>query len=99
MNWYWLSFVDKGKFQGGCYVEADPSFATDDPPGMVKGAGSMPITCAIRRAHFLGINPGGQVAAIGPGPAPPTELRDRLLSKKDLKKIGGFVKADGSDIR
>jgi hypothetical protein len=39
---------------------------------------------AVEEAWRLGINPGGEVAALGPGPMPPSEWVAILLSREDL---------------
>lgn len=44
------------------------------------------IVTAIENTHELGINPGGEVMCIGPGPAPRPEYLNRLLTKGELEE-------------
>ena len=88
VEWWYLSFADERGFLGACIVEADPALAVPDRPG-APGGGSHPITCAIRRAHQLKINPGGQVAGIPlpPGRLPEVRLLNRLLTREEVGKL------------
>ena len=94
--WFWLSFADDDGFRGGCYVQADGS------PHALFPLNKDPFVLAIGKAHELGINPGGQVSGFGPLPEdrlPGIGLRNVLLTKDDLKRIGGYVSTDGEDLK
>lgn len=90
--WYWLSFTDSSGFLGGCYVQAD------GPPHPLFPENRDPFVLAVGKSHQLGINPGGRVAGAGPltkrqmDKNVPLKLRNKLLSKSDLAKNGGFSK-------
>lgn len=83
-NFYWLSFVDP-----------DLSAPIDE---QVPGGGGFlgvaiveaddPIE-AVRRAHQLGINPGGQVAIYGPAPdgVYPESAMNRLLTAAEAQAL------------
>lgn len=66
-----------------------------------KAPEAFELARAIRKSHELGINPGGSVMSIGPVTSEelfkmvPPEQRNVLLSKADLKRIGGFVNEKG----
>jgi hypothetical protein len=80
LRWWWLSFVD---------TDAPADGRGDRWLGgcYVEARG---VVSAAKRAWDLGINPGGEVAAI-PVPedrSPPVDQRNRLLRKDEL---GGFV--------
>lgn len=72
-GYYWLSFVDPGR---GNFLGGC----------MVEAVGRID---AVRRSHQLGVNPGGEVAIIGPVPVDkmPAEYADRLLSAADVEMI------------
>ena len=81
---WWMSFCDPDKAPppeqqrpGG------PSFLG----GVITQAPTFPA--AITRSHMLGVNPGGEVACIGPIPAEyiAAEWRDRLLSADEIDAI------------
>lgn len=93
---YWLSFLDEQRpagqrFLGVCVVDvdADDAEAVRDElivkfPNHAEGAEW--IAAAIRAAHEMGCNPGGQVASVvvpASCPAP----RNRLLSKADVERL------------
>lgn len=73
---WWLSFCD-----------------TDRPPGTqflgVAVVQAPTFAAAITRSHRIGVNPGGQVQAVGPLRASdvPPEWRDRLLSAADVEAM------------
>jgi hypothetical protein len=77
------------------------SFADDDRGGFLGAAivEGNNVGQAARRAHVLGINPGGQV--LGFGPLTPAELdenvppayRDKLLDKTAIKEVFGDAKS------
>lgn len=98
--WFWLSFCDDTGFKGGCYVQSNGGVSRAMEP-VNKAPDAMMLARALRKAHELGINPGGSVMSLGPvSPAEfeqqvPPELRNVLLSKEDLKRIGGFVNQEG----
>lgn len=81
---WWLSFVDPMLV---------PS-AEQQVPGGLSFLGVTVVEAigplhAIRKAHELGANPGGevQVVAVPQGYVPPS-YRDRLLSRQDLADLG-----------
>lgn len=88
--WYYLSFADETGFKGGCYVEVLPNIPI---PEFAQGKGSIAddLARAITQAHRLGINPGGQVKALGPLPDEgmaehvPMKMRNRLLSREEIE--------------
>jgi hypothetical protein len=73
---WWLSFCD-----------------TDLPPGSqflgVAICQAPTFPAAVTRSHVLGVNPGGQVASMGPIPpaAIAPEWRDRLLTRDEAESI------------
>jgi hypothetical protein len=73
---FWLSFADDG-FLGGCLIDDVVNIAD-----------------AITKSHRLGINPGGEVAIaeVALDTCPVGFPRNRLLSKADLKELGGFYR-------
>jgi hypothetical protein len=81
---WWLSFVDTDK-------SAPPE---EQVPG---GGGFLGVVIveadnpdtAIRRAWELGVNPGGQVQIVGPGPldAYPPEVLNRLLTAEEASGL------------
>lgn len=77
--WWWLSFADPERPEGTQFLGAC----------LVK-ASNVPM--ALRRAHELHINPGGQVAAWGPftdGEIPADQKRNVLLGRDDI--FGGAI--------
>jgi hypothetical protein len=81
---WWLSFVDPDK--------------SAPPDEQVPGGGGFLGVCiveaedpmdAVRRAWALGINPGGQVQIVGPGPqdAYPPEALHRLLTAEEATAL------------
>lgn len=77
MTWFWLSFADPGKPRGSQFLGVVIVLAPD-------------FLGAVRKAHALGLNPGGEVRGY-PMPAPPEpKHRDRLLlpGSADLLEIG-----------
>ena len=85
-HWMYLSFATAEEgFKGGVYVKA-------------RG-----ITHAILRCLALGINPGGQIFPLDipdemESKLPPEEFREKLLSQKDLIKLGGAIQRDGRPV-
>jgi len=72
---WWLSFCDTGSPQGDQFLGA-----------VIVQAPTLPA--AVTRSHVLGVNPGGQVAVLGPMPARiGPEWRDRLLSKAEAESV------------
>ena len=63
------------------------SFA--DKTGFLGGAfiAETDIVNAVQEAWRLGINPGGEVMALGPGPLPAAEWVGRLLSREELAEL------------
>ena len=63
------------------------SFA--DETGFLGGAfiPAADIVEAVQKAWELGINPGGEVMGMGPGPLPPAEWVGRLLSREDIAEF------------
>lgn len=74
----WLSFCDSDRPEGEQFLGVIILRARD----VVEGA---------RRAHRLGINPGGQVACwqIPRDEEPPEEFTNRLLTKEDIVRMQG----------
>lgn len=79
MAWWYLSFVSDAGFLGATIVEVAGDSETDE--ASIE---------AVKRAHQLGVNPGGQVLGFKmPEPcACPLEWRNRLLSRQDLENLG-----------
>ena len=73
---WWLSFCDTGKPEGSQFL----GVAIVQAPT---------LAAAVTRSHVQGVNPGGQVASMGPIPQEyiPGEWRDRLLSKDEAEAI------------
>lgn len=78
VRWFWLSFVhpDDGHFLGACCLRAD--WFEDDF--------ALSMCAAVRAAHNLGINPGGEVAGWVVDTEKvesevPEHLRETLLTK------------------
>lgn len=74
MMWWWLSFADGDRPPGSQFLGC----AAVDAPDMPS---------AIRRAHVLGINPGGEVLAgcigkVGVCPDPPDAIRNKLVRSR-----------------
>lgn len=88
MSWYYLSFADGGRpkgtqFLGGCYVRV--------PVDAESMASREQLWRTLQESHRLGINPGGEVRALGPIPdeeiaekVQPVDLR-RLLTREEIK--------------
>lgn len=77
--WWYFSFADADLPKGTQFLGAV----------FVRGC-SLPD--AITRSHVLGINPGGEVASIGPIPdetaqAIPARFRERLMSREDVAEF------------
>ena len=53
------------------------------------------IEGAVQEAWRLGINPGGEVSGMGPGPLPAAKWVGRLLSREDIAE---FDREAGSDV-
>jgi hypothetical protein len=100
MRVFWLSFADddrpKGdQFLGVCVVEVSEAEAAAMRPELRERFphhkdGAEWIAAAVRKAHRLGINPGGHVATIELPPDWPlrdTIPRNLLLSKNDLHHL------------
>jgi hypothetical protein len=45
------------------------------------------IVSAVQEAWRLGINPGGEVMGLGPGPMPPSEWVGRLLTREQVEEF------------
>jgi hypothetical protein len=73
MSWWWLSFCDGNKPAGSQFLGVAVVQIADG--GMIG---------AVRRAHQLGINPGGEVMGfeVRAGIDPPVELREKLVADK-----------------
>lgn len=73
---FWLSFCDTGKPEGSQFLGVAIIQAPTFP-------------AAITRSHVLNVNPGGQVASMGPIPAEyiGAEWRERLLTKPEAESI------------
>lgn len=75
-GFWWLSFADGGRPKGQQFLGG----------AIVRADGMLD---AVRRAHVLGINPGGEVQGhkivrmAGTGPIP-DQYVERLLSRKDI---------------
>ena len=56
------------------------------------------IVSAQKEAWRLGINPGGEVMGLGPGPMPPEEWVGRLLTREQIEEFDRIMLAeeDGS---
>jgi len=76
-GWWWLSFADPGRPDGQRFLGV----------AIVEGYG---VGSASRRAHELGVNPGGEVRGeqLSGDAIPPSEYRNRLLSRSDLEDAG-----------
>lgn len=63
------------------------SFA--DETGFLGGAfiREQDVVTAAAVAWQLDINPGGEVAGLGPGPLPPSEWVERLLTREELAEL------------
>lgn len=82
-SWWWLSFVDEDTEGPDAFLGACYVRATNGP-------------LAVSRAYELGINPGGQVAIMGPGDEPPEGVpTEKLLTRADLQELGGFFTMRG----
>lgn len=71
---WWLSFADPSLPAGTQFLGA-----------CLVEADSLPA--AVTRSHLLGINPGGEVAIVGPldpGQPPPGYPLDRLLTREEI---------------
>jgi hypothetical protein len=81
---WWLSFVDTEK--SAPLDEQVPGSGGFLGVAIVRANG--PID-AVKRAWTLGINPGGEVQIIGPGPADayPDEVLHRLLTAEEAKAL------------
>lgn len=57
------------------------------------------VVGAVRKAHRLKVNPGGQVAAVPMHPDAPIgrEWRDRLLSEAQVQELNGLLGAQGQE--
>jgi hypothetical protein len=100
MRVFWLSFVDpdrpKGdRFLGVCVIEVSEAEAAAMRPELHERfprhtAGAEWLAAAVRKAHRLGINPGGQIASHELPPDWPlfdAIPRHLLLSRADLQLI------------
>ena len=76
------------------------SFANDT--GFLGAAfipGAADIVGAVADAWEFGINPGGEVAALGPGPMPPEEWCGRLLSREEIEEFDRVMLGEkGGDV-
>ncbi|MDE2105752.1 MAG: hypothetical protein KGL39_51485 [Patescibacteria group bacterium] len=106
--WFYLSFVQsdppKGdQFVGGCYVQAPTDvgsqLAAELTVAEIRHDLDTPIenetvllASVIAESHRLGINPGGEVSAMGPIPDEamdqnvPAAMRNRLLAREELER-------------
>ncbi len=73
---WWLSFADPGLPEGTQFL------------GVVI-LQAPTLAAAITRSHWLGVNPGGQIATAGPLPQEwiAAEWRDRLLTKAEAEAV------------
>lgn len=73
---WWLSFADASRPEGRKFLGA----AIIQAPT---------FAAAITRSHVIGVNPGGEVASMGPIPAGhiAAEWRDRLLTKDEAAAV------------
>ena len=78
-GWWYVSFSGVSAFLGAAFVQARTKPA------------------AIRRTRFLGIHPGAKVEDVLCLPVPaadmrrrvPPDMRDRLLTEREVRKLGG----------
>lgn len=75
-QWWYLSFVDPRRPKGTQFLGAC----------VVRGRG---ILTAMRRAHVVGCNPGGEVACFAVGQEMPPFPTNKLLQKEDMGPSGG----------
>ena len=81
---WWLSFCDPD-------LAPAPELQRPGGPSFLGGVITQAPTfaAAITRSHLLGVNPGGEIKALGP--IPPgfiaAEWRDRLLSAAEIEAI------------
>lgn len=101
MKFYWLSFCDEAKpegqaFLGACLLVVTPEDVAECLPRLKvlhphHAPGGEWLFAASLKAHRLGINPGGQMAAWELTPEQVAEQDvpvDELLTKEDLVKRG-----------
>lgn len=70
---FWLSFADPGRPKGTQFLGVAIVVADD-------------FLTAVRKAHALGINPGGEVQGAGTALLPASKYLDRLLTKEEAEK-------------
>ena len=78
VTYFWLSFADPERPEGSQFLGA----------ALVK---EQVLEDAMTRSHVLGINPGGEVKALGPIPVehlPANAPLDQLLSRSDMEGLG-----------
>ena len=103
---FWLSFADPDRppgqqFLGVCLVDVDDADALLAKADLLQRfpqhrAGAEWIAAATRKAHVLGINPGGQVMSAELAPDEPLLARaprNRLLSRDELA-VRGLIDDD-----
>jgi hypothetical protein len=75
-GWWWLSFVDTDRPEGARFLGV----------AIVQAYG---VTTAAMLTHDMGINPGGEVAAvpIPPDLHPPPDACDRLLTRAEAEEV------------
>ena len=73
---FWLSFADPGKPEGTQFLGV----------AIIQGA---TLAAAITRSHMLKVNPGGEIAPMGPIEAKyiAGEWRDRLLTRDEALAV------------
>lgn len=64
------------------------SFADDDGWRGAVIVAADTFSLAVAKTHQLGINPGGEIAAVDCSPAPAAEWYDRLLDRAQLRELG-----------
>jgi hypothetical protein len=88
---FWLSFVNDSGFAGACQVKVDD---TDKEMAIAQWPFGTPhsddaawLGAALRKAHRLGINPGGSVKSVEfPADFPTPHPFDVLMSKADVER-------------
>jgi hypothetical protein len=70
---FWLSFADPGRPKGTQFLGVAIVNADD-------------FLAAVRKAHALGINPGGEVQGFETPLLPAAKYLDRLLTKEEAEK-------------
>ena len=73
---FWLSFADPGRPEGTQFLGV----------AIIQGS---TLAAAITRSHMLKVNPGGEIASMGPIDARyiAAEWRDRLLTKDEALAV------------